>query len=193
MTYSCVTHPTEVSVFFRAPCRTVRLSLYQRAPYVEAAVGKGRDVVRGEQILIPVFPQIVVGVVAVVQDRVDEGPRLPFVADERAEYGGLERVHVHGPLRPDGQGFQQAGQFLRSAQNIPSPFLFDMRPAHEEDFLGRQQGASRRQVARRLRKIPFQGVLVRFRLPAPLTERIHVLFGQARGRCPARPRNRARA
>ena len=64
------------------------------APYVEAAVGKGRDVVRGEQILIPVFPQIVVGVVAVVQDRVDEGPRLPFVADERAEYGGLERARM---------------------------------------------------------------------------------------------------
>ena len=56
-----------------------------------------------------------------------------------------------------------------------------MRPAHEEDFLGCQQGASRRQVARRLRKIPFQGVLVRFRLPAPLTERIHVLFGKREG------------
>ena len=114
-------------------------------------------------------------------DRVDEGPRLPFVADKRAEHGGLERVHVHGTLRPDGQGFQQAGQFLRSAQDIPSPFLFDVRPAHEQDFLGCQQGASRRQVARRLREIPFQGVLVRFRLPAPLTERIHVLLGKREG------------
>ncbi|MFR3458516.1 MAG: hypothetical protein ACLTTU_09505 [Bilophila wadsworthia] len=50
-----------------------------------------------------------------MQDRAEEGPRLPFVADERAEYGGWS---VFMFMAPAFMVRLPAAKFSRSAQMI---------------------------------------------------------------------------